>query len=116
MEQCDGVESLDPYEMAEATEKLRRRLSVMHSLGLVHRDIKPDNVVCSRTSNELLFCDFGETMSLAEPPGYLSHALCGGTVGFMSPAMKNLHTINKNSNSHAGGWLDLYYNDSYALE
>jgi serine/threonine protein kinase len=36
----------------------------MHTLGIVHRDIKPDNIMYSRTFKKHVFIDFGGCLVL----------------------------------------------------
>lgn len=39
--------------------QLCRALSYVHSLGICHRDIKPQNMLIDPRSHELKLCDFG---------------------------------------------------------
>jgi len=41
----------------------------MHSLGIVHGDIKPENIMFSKDYNKNIFVDFGMTCVLKEKPG-----------------------------------------------
>ncbi|KAJ3436562.1 glycogen synthase kinase-3 alpha [Anaeramoeba flamelloides] len=44
--------------------QLCRAVAKLHSLGVCHRDIKPDNILISPSSSELRLCDFGSAKIL----------------------------------------------------
>jgi len=41
-----------------------RCLTFLLGIGICHRDIKPQNILCSTTTNELKICDFGSAKKL----------------------------------------------------
>lgn len=63
-------------------------LAVMHRSDVIHRDIKPDNLVITKWKPllEVKICDFGEAerKGTGEHRGYM-----GGTHGYCSPEHKN---------------------------
>ena len=46
--------------------QLSRALSHIHSLGICHRDIKPQNLLVNPTNQQLKLCDFGSAKALVK--------------------------------------------------
>ena len=60
--------------------RLSSTLSILHSQGLVYRDLNPENVIVGR-GEDMFLVDF----ELAQPPGPVDAFYVAGTPGFISP-------------------------------
>lgn len=78
-------EGLSEEQLRLAAESMLEALAYMHKLGIVHRDVKPENVLYLRQGNEIdmKLCDFGLSQKLSTPGG-IGRA---GTLPFMAPEM-----------------------------
>lgn len=99
MEKCDTTlkqtlkRTLEPSHDAVAgmVKDLLQALRAIHTAGVVHRDIKPDNILCCGDPLEgpecrsLKLCDFGHAAVLPGDGGMLRGVF--GTPPFMSPEM-----------------------------
>jgi tetratricopeptide (TPR) repeat protein/tRNA A-37 threonylcarbamoyl transferase component Bud32 len=81
---------LDPKEAAELAMQAARGLSAAHAAGLVHRDVKPGNILLSRDGESpsgmrARIADFGLARSLPESKRSASTTSVAGTPEYMSP-------------------------------
>ncbi len=62
-------------------------IALIHSKGIVHRDIKPDNIILRSHDSEPVLIDFGavkETMNtVISSQGHSTHSIVVGTPGYM---------------------------------
>ncbi len=54
----------------------------MHLLSILHKDIKPENIMFSPTFDKYVFIDFGISEYRNEPQGQLSYTGFGGTYAY----------------------------------
>jgi eukaryotic-like serine/threonine-protein kinase len=78
-------------------------LAEAHRLGLVHRDVKPENVLISSTG-EVKVADFGLVVAAAEA-GASHVGMIMGTVAYLSPEQVATGTADARSDVYAAGVL-----------
>ena len=91
MEYIDGY-TLTEFLAQNPSRKLRRRavdqlldaVAYLHKKGIVHNDLKPDNILISRVDNTLKIIDFG----LSDNDAYFLYKGLGCTPQYASPELK----------------------------
>lgn len=83
-------------ELRELVASLLRTLAHVHALGIVHRDIKPDNVLIEDATGVPVLIDFGVARLQSR------HATPGGTPAYMAPEQWADPSYGE------GPWTDLY--------
>jgi serine/threonine-protein kinase len=78
---AQGQNALPPLEVARIALELGAALTTAHDAGIIHRDVKPENVICSATGAVLT--DFG----LARIPdsNLTTKGMKLGTIGYAAP-------------------------------
>jgi serine/threonine protein kinase len=82
--QLDERRSLSPKETQRILIELCECLGATHKAGIVHRDIKPDNVILEGFFKNALLMDFGIAKSMSDVSSTQSGAMMG-TPTYMSP-------------------------------
>ena len=79
---------MPPREVAEIVEAVADALDYAHSRGLLHRDIKPPNILLTnpeRGRRRILLADFGIARNTAENSGLTDTNVTLGTVNYAAP-------------------------------
>lgn len=78
---------LPPRMAAEATVQICESLQAAHDAGVIHRDIKPHNILLTR-NGEIRITDFGIAQVQSDEDGMTKTGAVMGTWGFMAPEQK----------------------------
>jgi len=77
----DFLGTLRPSSVAALLTPLLNALSYLHSRGIVHHDIKPENIIVDYTLNTLKLTDFGSAKLCSKA----TEGAVGGTLNYMAP-------------------------------
>jgi serine/threonine protein kinase len=99
----DGVQ-VDPALVADLVEQAARGLAVIHGLGIVHRDVKPQNLLLAATRDggtRVLVADLGVAKALLHATGITQVV---GTPAYMAPEQVHMETaLDQRADVHALG-------------
>jgi serine/threonine-protein kinase len=103
-ERVERQGALDPRSVARLLTDVAYALAYAHGRGVVHRDIKPDNIMIERATGRALLMDFGISRSISgatvEAAGLTRVGEVVGTPEYMSPEQA--------TGDHVDGRSDLY--------
>lgn len=102
-----GNGPLDPHLAVRITGKIAKALEFARRREIIHRDVKPSNVLIGRTG-AVKVTDFGLAKALSETTGFTVAGTVVGTPEYMSPEQFEGRGIDHRSDMYALG-ATLYY-------
>ena len=93
IEDCDLFNNIvnrkifDDFELKKLSKTIAECLAYLHVLGIVHRYIKPENILCDKQSDRLVLTDFG--LAYIVLPNSKLVDTCG-TLDYVAPEIINL--------------------------
>src|SRR3984957_11190271 len=94
---------LPPERAVEIIRQICLALDAAHSAGVIHRDLKPQNVMCDKTGR-ILVMDFGLARSI-ESKGMTQTGALMGTIEYMSPEQSMGKPLDQRSDLFAIGLI-----------
>ncbi len=103
-------QSWQESQVVELLHQVLSILEVVHSYGVIHRDVKPDNLIRRQQDNKLVLVDFGTVKQirtqLLSASGQMSATIAIGTVGYM-PTEQGQGKPRPNSDIYALGIIGI---------
>ena len=102
---------LPPHEVARILREVAWALAYAHGRGIVHRDIKPDNIMIERGSGRAMVTDFGIARPVERSATTDRLTLEGqllGTAAFMSPEQAAGEPVDGRSDLYSLGGVGFY--------
>ncbi len=76
---------LDPLEALRLAREIAAGLAAAHAHGVIHRDVKPGNILLEEGAVRVKIGDFGLARVAVDNVDLTSHAIAVGTPAYMSP-------------------------------
>ena len=99
--------ALKPHDAARILREVAWALAYAHGQGVVHRDVKPDNILLERGSGRALVADFGIARSVQAYALSGEHELVG-TPEYMSPEQATGDALDGRSDLYSLGVVGYY--------
>ena len=97
---------LDAHDGSTLVQELAWALAYAHSAGVIHRDVKPDNVMIERASGRAMLTDFG--IARLGDDAAARHGEIVGTAQFLSPEQASGDAVDGRSDLYSLGVTAFY--------
>jgi len=94
---------LDASAAADVLEQCLSGLGVAHQAGLVHRDVKPGNILLEAGTGRALLADFGLAKFVGAGAGLTRTGVVVGTVSYLSPEQARGEKVDHRSDLYSLG-------------
>ena len=99
---------LPPGKAARVLREVAWALAYAHAQGVIHRDVKPDNILLEEGTGRALVTDFGIAGAAWSSPGRAVTAEAVGTAGFASPEQAAGEPPDRRSDLYSLGVVGYY--------
>src|SRR3954466_11915770 len=94
---------LPPADAARVLREVAWALAYAHGRGIVHRDVKPDNIMLEASTGRALVTDFGIAYAAGKPGPVSDPGKITGTAHFMSPEQAASEPVDGRSDIYSLG-------------
>ena len=96
---------LEVQEAVAVVEQCLRGLDAAHALGLIHRDVKPGNILLDQSTGRAMLVDFGLVRRIDDNARMTATGMVMGTVDYISPEQARGHAVDGRADLYSVGVL-----------